>query len=191
MENNTAVIVTQGRLKYKIPTTLHPGDDGCTTASYTPEWMVSIDNICKSTIENYIEYITLHGWHCGSSHYVNGNLAGAFYPDIGNHSSTLVIIIPNGQHGPKIEQLLYSGKVIKQVTIVRLGWTEGRNEKLQQITFGDVRIIGYQQNVQYLVIYSQITSKENDIQIFKQQDGVAAGHKVSSIDYRTNKLGMK
>jgi hypothetical protein len=185
------VIITQGRLKYKIPTTLHKNDVLWATTSRSPEWMVSMDNLCKSTVESYLEYTILLGWFCESSRYINGDLAGNLFTSGAIKSSDLVIVIPNGEHGPKIEQRLYSGKVIQKLVIVRLGWTEGKNEKLQQITFGEVRIIGYQQNVQYLVIYSQITSKENDIQIFKQKDGATSGHKVSSVDYSTNKLEMK
>ncbi|MDR2464542.1 MAG: hypothetical protein LBD36_02980 [Holosporales bacterium] len=174
-----------------LPTIQNFSDTQWATTSRSPESMVKIDDLCKSTVEDYCEYTILFGWFCESSRYINGDLAGDFFTSGAVKSSDLVIVLPNGEHGPKIEQRLYSGKVLEEVIVVRLGWTEGKNEKLQQITFGGVRVVGYQQNVLYIVIYLQITRKENDIQMFKQKDGSADGHKVSSVDYAMNKLEMK
>jgi hypothetical protein len=185
------LIVTPGRTKLKIPT-IFPTDEEPSSAvvSRSPEWMISIDKLCNSTVEGYLEYIDLFGWFSESTHFISGDLAGSMFSSGSIKNSGLIFIIPNGEHGPKIEQQLYSGKLVESLIIVRLGWTEKKNEILQKVTFGGVRFIRFQQNVQYLVVHAQITSKENDIQIFKQKDGSASGHKISSVEYDSNKLKL-
>ncbi|MDR1908257.1 MAG: hypothetical protein LBQ43_05380 [Holosporales bacterium] len=183
------LIITPGRTRIKIPTILGVHDEHSSAiVSRSPEWMISIDALCKGTVEAFDTYIDLFGWFSESSRYVNGDLAGSLFSSGSVKSSDLIFVIPNGEHGPKIEQQLYSGKLVKELIVVRLGWTEEKNEMLQKITFGGVRFLRYQQNIQYLVVYAQISTKENDIQIFQQKDGTAAGHKISSVEYDSNKL---
>ncbi|MDR1208313.1 MAG: hypothetical protein LBJ89_03100 [Holosporales bacterium] len=185
------LITTPGRAKLRIPTVLTSEEDTSSAiVSRSPEWMISIDALCKGTVEGFAEYIHLFGWFSESSHYIDGDVAGSMFSSGSIRNSGLVFIIPNGEHVPKIEQQLYRGKLVDKLIIVRLGWTEDKNEILQQVTFGGVRFIRYQQNVQYLVVHAQITSKENDIQIFKQKDGSASGHKISSVEYDSNKLKL-
>jgi hypothetical protein len=85
---------------------------------------------------------------------------------------------------------MYAGKMIPQVVIVRLGWTEGKIEQLQEITFDSVRVIAVQVTVQYMTVSVQIGGRKNDIASFNQ-NGTAAGHSVSSVDYNKNKLQFK
>jgi hypothetical protein len=185
------LITTPGRFKLKIPTVLASEEDTSSAiVSRSPEWMISIDALCKGTVEGFLEYTYLFGWFSESNHYIDGDVTGAMFSSGSIRNSGLIFIIPNGEHGPKIEQQLYSGKLVEKLIIVRLGWTEDANEILQQITFGGVRFVRYQQNVQYIVVHAQITTKENDIQVFKQKDGSAEGHKISSAEYDSNKLKM-
>jgi hypothetical protein len=186
------LVTIAGRFRLRIPTTLDQElTSDSSVVSRSPEWMISIDKVCKSTVDSFEEYINLFGWISESSRFISGDLAGSLFTSGGIRNSNLVFMIPNGEHGPKIEQQLYEGKLVKNLTIVRLGWTEGVKQVLQKITFSNVRFVGFQQNIQYLVVFAQITSKENDIQVFKQEDGKAAGHKISSVDYSKNKLSLK
>ena len=165
------------------------------TVARTPEWMISFGEkgkeLTSSGVDKFDGYVELYGWHSESSRYVSGDVSGALFTSAAVKNSDLIVVLPHGEHEPKLELWMYQGKNIKEVNIVRLGWTEGEIKVFQQIKFKVVRLIEYQQNVQYCVFYAQVQSKNNDITVFKQQDGTASGHKISDINFRENTLSFK
>ncbi|MDR3285729.1 MAG: hypothetical protein LBS83_03535 [Holosporales bacterium] len=153
-----------------------------TTISNAIEWIVSLDDLCKSDIEEYAKYTELLSWFFEASRFSSCNLPGKpTYGAIKN--SDLILFLPNGEHGPKIEQQLYSGKYITKAVIIRLRWVGGKKQVIQKITFNNLRIIEFQQNIQYITAFFQIKDKESDIETFSLEDGTSLGHKVSNLKF--------
>lgn len=185
-------VILPGRSKFRVPTIFdRENSSSSAVVSRSPEWMISFGALTKGNVEKFDDYIELYGWHSESSRYVSGNVSGSLFTSGSVKNSDLVVIIPPGEHGPKLELQMYNGKIVPKVSILRLGWSEGNIEKLQEVTFDTVRLIGYQQNIQYLVIFAQISGKKNDITVHKQVDGKASGHMISSVDIDANKLEFK
>ncbi|GHS96489.1 hypothetical protein AGMMS50296_2680 [Alphaproteobacteria bacterium] len=166
------------------------GTDNTTTVQ-TPEWMVSLDDLCKSTIEGYKKYTNLYGYFSESSRYIAPDLSENLFMSSAIKAAELLLILPHGEHGPKIDWKVFDGTIIKKATIVRIGTTEGTVVPLQILTFETVRFTGIELNIRYIAVSAQFAKKTNDIQVFKQSDGKAEGHKISSVDFNKNNLEFK
>jgi hypothetical protein len=152
--------------------------------------MILLDKLCKSKVNGFNDYVELMGWFSESSRFLCGDLSGTLVSG-SIKNSDLVLITPNGEHGPKIEQQLYIGKFIKEAIIVRLGWIQEKLQTMQKITFKNLRIVELHQNIYYIITFLQIWDKENDIQVFDAEDGKAKGHAISTVNFSTDDLTFK
>lgn len=188
------LVVIPGRTRLKVPT-IFDRKQGDTSAviSRSPEWMVSLFPLTKGniTVAGSKNFIELYGWTSEASRYVSGDLSGTLLTSGSVKSSNLVLIIPPGPHGPKIEAQMYKGTLLAKIIILRLGWTQGINEKFQELQFEKARLVGFQQNMQYLVISAQVAKKANDITVFSQDTGKSSGHKLSSVNYSTDAMTIE
>lgn len=167
--------------------------------SRSPEWVVSIrgktgTNLTQGTFTIGTEdnFIALYGWTSESSRWVSSDVSGTLLTSGSIQHSDLVLLLPPGPHGPKIESWLYQGKIVESLIIKRLGWSMNDNDSeprvLQTITFLKVRLLGFQMTVRYYVVRAQITEKQNDITILNQVDGMPVGHNATSVNYSTLKM---
>ena len=114
-------------------------------------------------------------------------------PDISNllftsatvRHSDVAIIIPNGAYATDLEVKMNTGKLLKEILIVRLGNIENLKIPQQKISFKGCRIQSFEQQLDRLIIIFNVTSKENKVFAFGQ-DGAAAGQTVSNVDYSQN-----
>jgi hypothetical protein len=162
-----------------------------TSESSSPELLCSADKIFKGSVKGYEAYSIIYGYRVISSGCIVSDLSSSLRVQGSLETSPLVLVMPNGEYGPKVETQLYNGKLIEKVTIVRLGWTEGVLQELDKQVFSTVRVIGFNHNMRFIAMALQYTKKETDIQVFNQLDGKATGHKVASVDYGKNELTAK
>jgi hypothetical protein len=149
------------------------------------EWLISLDNLCKGQTPDFEDFAPLLGWRAQSYMFVSEDLGGnATHGALSNNN--VIMILPNGEHGPKIEQQLYGGKLVTKIVIVKIGWIGSELQTFQKITFSKARIIELCQNIRYLTITARILGKESDFQDFSY-DGKPKGHKVNSIDFSVGK----
>ncbi|MDR0625027.1 MAG: hypothetical protein LBF72_01060 [Holosporales bacterium] len=152
---------------------------------FSHEWLVSVGKLCCSEIQGFEDFIPLLEWQSHASLSASDDLAGS--AAIGPLSSSgVTFVVPNGEHGPKIEQQLYSGKFVEQMIVARVAWNGEETVPLQKTTFSKVRIIELCQNIRYLTITAKIAGKESDFQDF-DHEGKAKGHKVNSFDFSVGK----
>lgn len=163
--------------------------------SHSPEWVVSMGPPLTSgnfPISGSNNFIALYGWTAESSRWVSSDVSGTLLTSGSIQHSDLILLIPPGPHGPKIENWLYLGKLIETLIIKRLGWTQNENGEepkvLQTITFTKVRLLGFQMTVRYYIVRAQILTKKNDITILEQTSGKPKGHNVTSVNYSTSKM---
>ncbi len=154
------------------------------------EWVVSFETLAVSNVKfkSGIQFIELYGWTFATHRYVSGNMTGSLYTSGSVQSENLVLIVPHGSHGPKIEAWMYHGKIFKEVYVARFGWTEGKCVPIQVHKFTFVRIVEFRVNMKYYVIQLQVRSKETDVTIFNQETGAEKGHKKSTTVYGEAKM---
>ncbi|MDR0633124.1 MAG: hypothetical protein LBF84_03220 [Holosporales bacterium] len=178
-----------GGISFKVPISRSGNGLLSATVSRTPEWVIMFDGgLTASTLEEYPDFVVLLGFFSEQSRYVSGNVNGSIFTSGSVQGGEYIFILQNGEHGPKLEQQMYSGKNVPCVRLIRLGWSEGALSVLQTITLTVVRITRFMQNIQYIVIVVQAGARTNDISDFNQADGACAGHKISTVNYSENKL---
>lgn len=185
------LITLPGRRRFRIPTVSNMDDsDSGAVVSYSPDWIVGFYTDKSNTITKgnlggtWKDYIELLGWVSETGRYVSGSLNGALMSSGSLKHSELVLMLPIGIHGPQIEGQLYNGKLFDHIVILRMAWIEEKLKVLQELRFDQVRIIEFQMNIQYIVVFAQIAKRKNKITKFGQ-DGKEKGHNVSEMDYRT------
>lgn len=167
--------------------------------SHSPEWVVSIrgktgTNLTKGNfpVDTEDNFIALYGWTSESSRWVSSDVSGTLLTSGSVQHSDLILLIPPGSHGPKIESWLYQGKIVESLIIKRLGWSMNDNDSeprvLQTIKFLKVRLLGFQMTVRYYIVRCQVTEKQNDITVLNQVDGLPKGHNATSVNYSTSKM---
>lgn len=173
-----------------IPVVFDNAEGSSASVSRTPELLISATKLTesKNLPSEYSKFIELYGYYSEKSRYVSGNLAGSLVSSASVKANELVIIIPNGVHGPLLEERIYNGKLITQITIERIGWIEGEIKKMREMEFHDVRLISYQQNISFLTISCQFSIESLKINKFSQENGTPQGSKVGGFDFRKGKM---
>lgn len=182
MSDNHRIIELAGLRSFKIPVAEAPKDDSASVK--TPEWMVNIDLYTSSDIAGYENYTELFGWHAQSSRFTSGNTgSGQLFTSATLKHSDVVLLISNGGHAPQLEIAMNAGTALTKVEIVRLG---NNAMRLQTIEYGLCRLQMFQQQLDRLVLFLNVTTKMNVVYVY-DKNGTNTGQIVSKTDYSSSK----
>jgi len=101
----------------------------------TPEYVVKIDDLVSSTVENYEEYVQLMHFGYEISRQTNPNVADQLYTSARVSLEDPVLIIPNGAFAPILIQKLIRGDLIQEIRIKRLANIAEMNVTVQELVF--------------------------------------------------------
>ncbi len=152
----------------------------------TPEWMISIDDLLSSTIEDYEQYCELLGWYAEQARITKGNTANQLFASATVQHSNIIVIVPNGTFGPTLENKMNTGSNLSEVTISRLANMGEMKVLLQEIKFTNCKIETIQQQLDKLVLTLRPETRENTVYQY-DQSGQKEGQTVSKFDYTTSK----
>lgn len=183
MAQNYQVIDVPGLKGLKITTTdtSSPDDRGVKS----PEWMVKIDDLLKSSVAEYNDHCELFGWYAESSRLTTGDISNQLFTSATLRHTDVTLLIPNGGHGAQLESKMNIGMPLEKITIVRLGNVQNLKVKLQVIEFGHCRIQNFQQQLDRLFIHVSPTTKQNTVFVY-DNSGANQGQMVSKADYAQN-----
>lgn len=183
MPQNYTITEIPGKTKLRVATTdtTTPADGGVKS----PEWMIKIDDMLQSEVENFNDYCELFGWYGESSRLTTGDISNQLFTSATLKHSDLVIIIPNGGYGAQLETKMNLGIPLNVVQVVRLGNVKSTKVKLQVIDYTLCRIQSFQQQLDRLVLCLSITGKTNTVFVY-DVNGSNKGQMVSHVDYAKN-----
>ncbi len=185
MPQNYTIIELPGRSKFRIATTDTDIPQDNTGGVKSPEWMVQMDDILASDVDDYNDYAELFGWYAESSRFTTGDISNSLFTSATLKHSDLVVLLPNGGFSAILETRMNTGTPVDQLTIVRLGNIKAMKVELQTIVYSNCRIQSFQQQLDRLILQMSVTSKVNTIFVY-DNDGQSQGQVVSSVDYSRN-----
>lgn len=151
----------------------------------SPEWMIKIDDLLKSSVDSFEDHAQLFSWKGYSKRKTTGDFGNLLFTSATLAHSMVEIEIANGSFAPALETKMNKGEHLELMTLVRLGNAKDLKVKLQTIAFGNCRIGSFEQSADRLFLELYVTTKENTVFEFGQ-DGVAVGQTVSKVDYSKN-----
>lgn len=152
----------------------------------TPEWMIQMDDLLSSTIENFEDFGELYGWYAEQARLTQGHTANQLISTSAVQHSNILVVLPVGIYIPSLENKMNSGANIASILIVRLMNVGDMKEKQQMVLFNDCKIESMQQQLDQTIISFRPTARTNII--FKySQAGELEGQSVSFFDYTTGK----
>jgi len=183
MPQNYVISEVPGPKGLKIATTDTTVTDS--TGVKSPEWMVSLDALVTSQVADYTNFCELFGWYGESSRLTTGGISGQLFTSAALKHTDIVLFLPNGGHGPILENNMNIGTPLATVTIVRLGNVGTLKVKLQTIVFTHCRIQSCQQQLDRLYLTFSPTTKTNTVFVY-DNSGQNQGQMVSTADYAQN-----
>lgn len=150
----------------------------------TPEWMIQIDDLLSSTIENFEGFADLLGWHAEQARLTKGRTANQLFSTAAVQHSNVLIVLPAGIYIPTLETKMNSGANIALIKIVRLANIGDLKVSLQEIEYTNCKIDSMEQHLDEIVISFRPETRQNTIFKYKQ-DGTKEGQAVSKYDYTT------
>ncbi len=183
MPQNYTITELPGKTKIRIATTdvSTPDDRGVKS----PEWMIKIDDMLQSEVENFNDYCELFGWYGESSRLTTGDISNQLFTSATLKHSDLVVMIPNGSHAAQLESKMNLGVPLDLVQVVRLGNIKSTKVKLQVIDYTNCWIQSFQQQLDRLVLFLSISAKTNTVFVY-DINGNNKGQMVSKVDYAKN-----
>lgn len=151
----------------------------------SPEWMIKIDDLLKSSVDQFEDHAQLFSWRGLSKRRTTGDFGNLLFTSATLAHSLVAVELSNGSYATSLETKMNKGEHLETVTIVRLGNAKDLKVKLQTVVFGNCRIGSFEQVADRLFLELYVTTKENTIFEFGQ-DGAAVGQTVSKVDYSKN-----
>ena len=185
MAQNYTIIDHPGKSKFRIATTDINDPNEVTTGVKSPEWMVRMDDLLASDVDDYDDHAELFGWFAESSRFTTGDISNSLFTSATLKHSDLVVLIPNGGFAATLETRMNTGTQIEALKIVRLGNIKATKVKLQTIEYAVCRIQSFQQQLDRLIMQLSVSSKVNTLYVY-DNEGVNQGQVVSSVDYSRN-----
>lgn len=151
----------------------------------TPEWMILMDDLLNSTVEDFEEYAQLFGWSAEQSRTNNGYIANQLFTSATVQHSNVLVSIPVGIYDPVLEQKLNTGENIHKMEIVRLAHVGEERKPLMRIVFTHVKIESKRQEHDTLILSCRVSTRKN-INYKYGQDGTPQGQSVTFFDFTSN-----
>lgn len=167
-----------------IPETKHElHSDGSKVS--TPEWMIQMDDILKSSVDGLEDHCELFGFGCESGRATTGTSGNELFTSAAIKHSDVSIIIPNGSYGPVLENKMNTGATLVLIKIIRLAHLTDMKKSLQEIEFGNCKIQNIRQELDRLIVTFRIETRKNT-NFEYDQAGESKGQNVTNIDYTKN-----
>lgn len=150
----------------------------------TPEWMISIDDLLSSSIENFETFSELYGWFAEQARLTKGYTSDQFFSTASVQHSNVIIVLPAGIYIPTLESKMNMGANIALIKIVRLSNNGDVKQSNQEIEFTNCKIESMRQELDNIIISFRPETRQNTI-IQYGQDGTKLGQAVTKFDYTT------
>lgn len=150
----------------------------------TPEWMIKIDELLGSTIQDYDQFAELYGWASEEARVTKGSTANNLFATSALLQSPVTIVLPVSEYAATLDLKMYSGSNIEEITIVRLGNVGEERQIMQQIKYSNCKIEGISQIGDMYVVSFRPLTRENTVNKYDQTGG-NVGQAVSAVDYST------
>lgn len=150
----------------------------------TPEWMIQIDDLLSSTIENYEGFADLLGWHAEQARLTKGRTGNQLFSTAAVQHSNVLIVLPAGIYIPTLETKMNTGSNIALIKIVRLANDGDLKVTLQEIEYTNCKVESMEQHLDEIVISFRPETRQNTVNKYKQGGG-KEGQAVSKFDYTT------
>ena len=149
----------------------------------SPEWVVEIPDVTKSTIEGFETYAELFDWHAEYSRHTLGHPGNEMFTSAAIEHTEVSLLIPAGTYTALIRQKLNNGAVIATVTIKRLGNMTDLKKPLQTLTYSNCIFTRASQSGDYFAVaFRFVKVHEENVEI-SQTDESAGGNNVCDVDY--------
>ena len=161
------------------------------SGTYSPTWMIRMDEIFSSTIEVQDDdakdkFTTCFGFKMAAKRQVSGYRLTQNYSNSRVHHSRIWFIAPLDKSTPSLFIKLHDGTIIKKTTIVRMMNIGAEFNKLAwKATFDSSHLEHVEIIRDYVLIALSVSAGEQKIFKYKV-DGTLEGQAVSSYDYATN-----
>lgn len=161
------------------------------SGTYTPTWMLCMDEIFSSTIEVDGEdakdkFTACFGFKMFARRQISGHRLTQNYANSRVHHSRLWFVIPLEKSTPSLFIKLHDGTIIKKTTIVRMLNIGGEfNKRAWKASFDNAHLEHVEIIRDYVLIALSVAAGEQTVFKYKV-DGTLEGQAVSSYDYMTN-----
>lgn len=187
MVSQYSIVDLPGRSSIKVATIDSPNSNNEQRGVKSPEWMVKIDDLLFSQVAKFNDYCELFGWHAESSRFTNGDVSNELFTSATIRHSDVILIIPNGGYSASLQTYMNRGQVIGEMYIVRLGNVGEMKVVLQQIKFETVRVQSFQQQLDRVIIHTQVLTK-TDTHFIYDYTGQIRGQMVTAAHYGFNEV---
>ncbi|MBY0282265.1 MAG: hypothetical protein K2W94_08970 [Alphaproteobacteria bacterium] len=185
MPQNYKIIELPGKSNFRIATTDIENPENNPDGVKSPEWMIKIDDLTTSDVDNFNGYTELFGWHGESSRFTTGDISNNLFTSATLKHSDLVVLMSNGGYAATLETNMNTGTPINVLTIIRLGNIKATKVTMQQIDYTNCFIQSFQQQLDRIILRLTVTSKTNTIFVY-DKTGLNQGQVVSTVDYSKN-----
>lgn len=174
----------EGSLDQRLPSSIY------VQGTATPQYMVKMDDLVKSTVQKYEEFIQLYHFNFEVSRFTNPNTAHQQYSSSRVQFENPLLVIPNGIHTPNIMNRLISGILVQEIKISRLQNIGDTNVEAEAITFKKC----YYQNVtpkyDSLIITFRFIEYMH-LTTYYEQDGTSKGNNVVGYNMSTGEHAVQ
>ncbi|CAO4836273.1 MAG: hypothetical protein NEHIOOID_01382 [Holosporales bacterium] len=159
--------------------------------TYTPTWMLCMDEIFSSTIEvdgedTKDKFTACFGFKMFARRQISGHRLTQNYANSRVHHSRLWFVVPLEKSTPSLFIKLHDGTIIKKTTIVRMLNIGGEfNKRAWKASFDNAHLEHVEIIRDYVLIALSVAAGEQTVFKYKV-DGTLEGQAVSSYDYMTN-----
>ncbi|MBP9752573.1 MAG: hypothetical protein KBD31_02020 [Proteobacteria bacterium] len=161
------------------------------SGTYTPTWMLRLDEIFESTIEVQDDdakdkFTPCFGFKMATRRQISGNRLTQNYASSRVHQSRIWFVVPLDQSTPSLFIKLHDGTIITKTSLVRMMNIGSLFNKVSwKATFEDSHLEHVEIIRDYVLIALSVGTGEQKVFKYKA-DGALEGQAVSSYDYMTN-----
>lgn len=161
------------------------------SGTYTPTWMLSMDEIFSSTIEVDGEsakdkFTACFGFKMFARRQISGHRLTQNYANARVNHSRLWFVVPLERSTPSLFIKLHDGTIIEKTTIVRMMNIGGEfNKRAWKASFDNAHLEHVEIIRDYVLIALSVAAGEQTVFQYNVK-GTLEGQAVSSYDYMTN-----
>lgn len=134
----------------------------------TPEIMIKIDNILKSSYKDFTDYCELLGHQESVSRETKEHATGGLFSSGMVEQSDVYVAIPTELSMPIILGKLYKGRNIETIKIVRLSNVGEERKMLQEMEFSDCRVDWLEQRLDMVVFKFRPKTRQDTVYQYDQ-----------------------
>jgi hypothetical protein len=153
----------------------------------TPQYMVKIDDMTFSTLEDYTDYVECYHLGFQVSRLTNPNVSDQLFTSSRVVLEDPVFVIPNGNHAPILLQKLIRGDVIEEMRVKRLANMGDMNITVEEYVFQSSFLQRFEPKGDTIEVYIRAGTFEIVIYSY-DQSAQKTGNTIVKFDARTGQL---